>query len=74
MTTPDYQYLILEGLKGLPPEVLAEINDFVYFVRKRVLQPDVFADELVALQRLSRAETAHLEAEFENYERRYPLE
>ena len=39
MTTQTYQQLIIEGIKGLPLEVLAEIADFIYFVRKRALQP-----------------------------------
>lgn len=39
MTTQDYERLIMEGIKGLPPEILAEIADFIYFVRKRALQP-----------------------------------
>jgi len=37
MTQPPYQQLILEGIKDLPPEVLAEIVNFIYFVRKRTL-------------------------------------
>jgi len=45
MTTPTYQQLIIEGMKELPPEVLAEITDFVYFVRKRLLQPQAFEEE-----------------------------
>jgi len=80
MTTHPYQQLILEGIKGLPPEVLAEIADFVYFVRKRALQPQAFEDELQAAllkadaRQLSRQEEAHLEKEFEDYERFYPRE
>jgi len=70
----------LEQLKGLPTEALAEITDFVYFVRKRVLQPQDYQSELqtlllrAELKQLSRGEEAHLEKEFENYERRYPRE
>ena len=67
MTTPTYQQLILEGMKGLPPEVLAEITDFVYFVRKRILQPQAFEEEIQhtllreELRQLSRDEEAHVE-------------
>jgi hypothetical protein len=71
MSAQTYQQLILEGIKGLPPEILAEILDFVYFVRRRVLQPDLFEEEvqqLVELKQLSRQETTHLEQEFENYD------
>ncbi len=74
MTAQNYKQLIIEGIKGLPPEVLAEIVDFIYFVRKRVLQPQAFEEELqelqgalvnIELQQLSRDEEAHLEKEFE---------
>ena len=80
MAQPTYQQLILEGIKGLPPETLLEIVDFIYFVRKRTLQPDAFAEEVhqgllnAELRRLSRDEEAHLEDEFKDYERRYPRE
>ena len=46
MTTQTYQQLITEGIKGLPLEILAEIADFVFFVRKRVVQPEAFEEEL----------------------------
>jgi len=80
MTTQSYQQLILEGIKGLPPEILAEIADFIYFVRKRAVQPQVFEEELqnalmrVELRQLSRDEEAHLEKEFEGYDQLYPRE
>jgi hypothetical protein len=44
-----YEQLITEGIKGLPQELLAEIADFVYVVRKRYMQPQAFADELEAV-------------------------
>ena len=78
MTTPTYQQLILEGIKGLPPEVLAEITDFVYFVRKRLLQPHAFAEEIQntlrreELRQLSRNEEAHVEQEFAGYDQLCP--
>jgi hypothetical protein len=71
MTEHTYQQLIIEGLQGLPSETLAEITDFVYFVRQRALQPQSFAEELqnvsirMELRQLSRDEEAHLEKEFE---------
>lgn len=80
MTMEHYQQLIVEGIKGLPPELLAEIADFVYFVRKRALEPQTFEEELedallrVELRQLSRDEEAHLEKEFEDYDRLYPRE
>jgi hypothetical protein len=79
MTTPTYQQLIIEGIKGLPPEVLAEITDFVYFVRKRLLQPHAFEEIQSTLLReelrqLSRDEEAHVEQEFAGYDQLYPRE
>ena len=77
---PIYQQLILEGIKDLPPEVLVEIVDFIYFVRKRTLQPQAFAEKVypalldAELRQLSRAEEAHLEDEFKDYDRLYPHE
>jgi len=71
VTTQALEALIQDGIKGLPPENLAEIADFVYFVRKRVLHPEAFAEELrglslrAELKQLSRDEEAHLEAEFD---------
>jgi hypothetical protein len=80
MTAQYYEQLILEGLKGLPTEALAEITDFIYFVRKRVFQPQDYENELhslllsAELKQLSRNQEAHMEKEFEDYEQRYPRE
>jgi len=80
MMTRNYEQLIVEGIKGLPPEILAEIADFIYFVRQRALQPRAFEEELqnallsAELGQLSRDEEAHLEKEFEDYDRLYPRE
>ncbi|HXG64691.1 MAG TPA: hypothetical protein VNO70_06260 [Blastocatellia bacterium] len=80
MTTQDYQELIMEGVKGLPPELLAEIADFVYFVRKRATHPQAFAEEIrdvllnAELRQVGRDEEAYLEEEFQDYERIYPRE
>ena len=79
MKTQTYQQLIIEGIKGLPPEILAEIADFIFFVRKRVMQPEAFEEELqnallkVELRQLSYDEEAHLEKEFEDYDQLYPI-
>jgi hypothetical protein len=71
MTPQTYQQLILDGIDGLPPDLLAEITDFVYFVRKRTLEQQNFEAEL---RQLSRAQVSHLEKEFDTYEQRYPRE
>ncbi|MBI1929796.1 hypothetical protein HYR99_36795 [Candidatus Poribacteria bacterium] len=80
MTTQTYQQLIIEGIKGLPPETLAEIVHFIYFQRKRSLQPQAFEEDMrdvllnAELRQLSCDEEAHLEEEFENYDKLYPRE
>ena len=69
--------VIIEGIKGLPPETLAEIADFIFFLRKRTFQPQAFEEEIqhsllnAELRQLSRDEAAHLEKEFDNYESHY---
>lgn len=78
MTTQTYQRLINEGIKGLSVDTLAEIVDFIYFLRKRAFQPEDFEQELQStllnteLSQLSRDEEAHLEKEFEDYDKLYP--
>jgi hypothetical protein len=78
MTTQTYQKLINEGIKGLPPDTLAEIVDFIYFIRKRTMHPEAFEEELQSillkteLHQMSREEEAHLEKEFEDYDKLYP--
>ncbi|MEK8016167.1 MAG: hypothetical protein VSS75_004805 [Candidatus Parabeggiatoa sp.] len=82
MTTQEqtYQQLILDGIQTLPPNALAEIVDFVYFIRQKCLQPKRFAEEhyetllQTELQTLSHQEQTHLEQEFADYEKRYPYE
>ncbi|MCG8348027.1 MAG: hypothetical protein MI924_09645 [Chloroflexales bacterium] len=39
MAHQDYRQLILEGIDGLPPELLAEITYFVHVVRRRARLP-----------------------------------
>ena len=78
MTSQTYRELITEGIQGLPDEALAEIADFIYFIRRRALQPQAFAEELKNvllardLRHLSRDETAHLEQEFADYDQLHP--
>ncbi len=80
MTIQTYQHLIIEGIKGLPEETLAEITNFIFFLRKRMLQPQAFQEELQSallgaeLRQLSCNHEAHLEQEFEDYGRLYPRE
>jgi len=80
MTTQVYQELIVEGIKGLPPELLAEITDFIYFIRRRVTEPKIYAEELESillgkeLQQLNQDWASHLEEEFMDYDKLYPIE
>ena len=67
-------------MKDLPPEALAEIAQFVYFVRKRALQPDTLDDEVqrallkLQIKQWRHDEEQHLVREFEDYEQRYARE
>jgi hypothetical protein len=78
MTAQTFKQIINEGIKDLPEVALAEIMDFVFFVRKRTLQPEIYEEELQSslmnaeLNQMSRDEEAHLEKEFENYDKLYP--
>jgi hypothetical protein len=79
MTVQDYRQLIMYGINGLPSEMLAEITDFVYFVRKRAVSPKDYRIDMhetlltAALQMMDHAELTHLEQEFEGYEQLYPV-
>ena len=80
MTAQAYQELILEDIQGLPPKLLAEIMDFVFFVRRRATEPTAYREELAnmllnkELQQLDQDWAAHLEEEFADYAKRYPVE
>ncbi len=75
-----YHQMVADGIKGLPPEMLAEIVDFIYFVRKRKFEPTAFSEDLRShilnfeLRKLDEKEVGHLEKEFEGYHERYPRE
>ena len=70
METTSYEKIIVSGIKGLPTDTLREIADFVYFVRRRAIDPKSFEDEqfraLVEgdLGNLDESELKHLEEEF----------
>lgn len=78
MNTTCYEKIIVSGIKGLPTETLREIADFVYFIRRRAVDPKSFEDEqfqaLIGedLSSLNETELEHLEAEFADYESVYP--
>jgi len=78
--THTYRQLIYEGINGLTPEALVEIVDFVYFVRKRTLEPQAFEEDLRTallnkeLRDLSREEEQHMDQEFKDYDNFHPRE
>lgn len=78
MNTQNYEQLIVSGIKGLPPEMLREVADFVYFLRRRAIDPESFAEEQYRilleedLSNLNESETKHLEEEFADYDNLYP--
>ncbi|HPD14440.1 MAG TPA: hypothetical protein PLE19_05790 [Planctomycetota bacterium] len=71
MASRDYESLILGRLQGLPPKSLAEIADFVDFVRARSQRGRRLGR---ALGKLNREQEAHLEEEFAGYDQLYPRE
>jgi hypothetical protein len=80
MNAQGYEQLIISGIKNLPPEMLQEIADFVYFLRRRAADPKSFEAEQFQimveqdLSQLDESELKHLEAEFADYEKLYPHE
>jgi hypothetical protein len=80
MTPQVYKQLIISGIQDLSPALLAEVANFVYFVRKQAEAPDAFASEQYALllnqdrKTLNQDELHHLETEIAGYEQQYPHE
>lgn len=78
METTSYEKIIVSGIKGLPAETLREIADFVYFMRRRAVDPKGFQDEQFRaliesdLSALNESELEHLEEEFADYESVHP--
>ncbi len=72
--------LISKVIKGLPQERLVEIAEYIFFIRKKAFQPDVFQQEMETellneeLHLKSQAEVMHLEEEFADYKNLYPKE
>ncbi|MBI4674356.1 MAG: hypothetical protein HY741_22155 [Chloroflexi bacterium] len=80
MTTQTYHQVIIEGMRDRPTDALAEILDFVLFLRKRTFDREAFEREMqdvllhAELSEQSRAEQTHLEKEFEGYAQQFPRE
>lgn len=64
---------LLRYTKGLPKDALQEILDFIQFIRqKRIKGP---TDDIAAeLSSLDHAQAVHLEDEFKDYKKLYPVE
>ncbi|MBM4030928.1 MAG: hypothetical protein FJ291_03985 [Planctomycetes bacterium] len=71
MKTRDYEQQIAENIRGLPQRTLAEVADFVDFLKARARSRGKLHAHLA---RLSRDQEAHLEEEFRDYDRLYPRE
>ncbi len=75
-----YEQMIIDGIQALPQDALAEIADFVYFIRQKIIHPQNFQNKIrdslltTELHSLSQSEETHLEQEFADYEKRYPYE
>ncbi len=80
MTPQVYKRLIISGIQDLPPEVLAEVTNFIYFLRKQLDDPDAFAEEQYSLllgeelAELNENALHHLDTEIAGYEQRFPHE
>jgi hypothetical protein len=80
MDTKEYHQLINEGIKELPESALAEIADFVYFVRFKTASQTYSEADLYSLlldlemKQVASQSLHHLEEEFANYDERYPEE
>lgn len=64
---------LLKQVKGMPEEELQEVINFTQYIRLK--KSDRPKDDLtVELSGLSKSQTEHLEAEFRDYKKKYPIE
>lgn len=75
-TAPNFEQLIVEGIKGLPQQYLSEVADFVLFLRRRVVEQQHYDIDSIRqeLSSLDAREQQHLEEEFADFYQRYPKE
>ncbi|MBW8051771.1 MAG: hypothetical protein FVQ77_15835 [Cytophagales bacterium] len=80
MRALNFEELIINGIKNLPAETLREIADYIFFIRKKTLNPKAFDEEIRyemlndEMRTVSNYETTHLEEEFIDYKKKYPIE
>ena len=73
MTLAQLEKTLLEYTRGLPKDALQEILEFVQFIRQKKLKGS--ADNLKAeLSQLNKSQNAHLDDEFKDYKKLYPVE
>ena len=69
---------ILKETKGLPPDAINEILDFIQFIKKKKVKKkreNIVKDNLnYELSILDKRELSHLEEEFKDYKELYPRE
>lgn len=74
MNQVSYEQIIVAGIRQLPAERLREVADFIYFLRQREENNEIFQDLIESdLAELEASEMKHLEEEFEDYEQLHPL-
>lgn len=78
MTADSYHKMIIAGIDGLPTDILAEIADYVLFLRRKAEAPDTYAAEqreALLHQTLRNGwhnSLTHLEEEFADYDQHFP--
>ncbi|WP_460981081.1 hypothetical protein [Spirosoma fluminis] len=75
-TVPNYEQLIVEGIKGLPQQYLSEVADFVLFLRRRVVEQQPYDIDSIRqeLSLLDARERQHLDDDFADFYQRFPKE
>ncbi len=67
----DFEKIIVQGIKNLPPQYLGEVADFVIFLRQKSAHSYDFKHELSLL---NEHEISHLEDEFKDFDKLFPKE
>lgn len=74
MSTFTYQQMIMNDIRGLPLDILAEIADFVAFKRQKHFQPQTFESYYQLFDTISEQEEAHFLAELDEFGFDAPIE
>lgn len=73
MTTVQFEKLVIEKTKDLPLEMLEEILDFIQFLREK--NKNKFSKKITStLNNLNKSQISHIDDEFANYKKLYPIE